>query len=129
MMGELALSRGEHGSRSRAAETGGVVASASGFSRSGGPAAARPHLVFAGVGLSGRGREFHRGGVVPAGRRKRQEHIEWPILYVRSFYFLGKIHEARGEKEKARDYYRRFVDYWKDGELDRPRLDEARGRI
>ena len=29
------------------------------------------------------------------------EHIYWPIPYVRSFYFPGKIHENRGEMDKA----------------------------
>ena len=36
------------------------------------------------------------------------ERLWWPIPYVRSFYFLGKIHENRGEMEEAREYYRRF---------------------
>lgn len=57
------------------------------------------------------------------------EHIDWPIPYVRSFYFLGKIHENRGDMEKARQYYRRFVDFWKDGDMDRKRVKEAMGKI
>jgi tetratricopeptide (TPR) repeat protein/TolB-like protein/predicted Ser/Thr protein kinase len=57
------------------------------------------------------------------------ERVQWPIPYVRSFYFLGKIHEKRGETEKAREYYRRFVEYWKDGDLDRERVEEARSKI
>jgi tetratricopeptide (TPR) repeat protein len=52
-----------------------------------------------------------------------------PIKYVRSFYFLGKIHENRGEMEKAREYYRRFYEYWKDGDLDRDRVEEARRKL
>jgi tetratricopeptide (TPR) repeat protein len=54
------------------------------------------------------------------------EHVGRPIQYVRSFYFLGKIHENRGEMDKAREYYRRFVDYWGDGDIDRERVEEAR---
>ena len=57
------------------------------------------------------------------------ERLQWPILYVRSFYFLGKIHENRGELEKAREHYRRFVDYWKDGDLDRERVAEAERKL
>ncbi len=56
------------------------------------------------------------------------EHTRSPVPYVRSFYFLGKIHENRGDMEKAREYYRRFYEFWKDGDLDRERLDEARGK-
>ena len=57
------------------------------------------------------------------------EHINWPIQYVRSFYFLGKIHEERGETEQARAYYQRFVDFWGEGELDRDRVAEARTKL
>jgi tetratricopeptide (TPR) repeat protein len=57
------------------------------------------------------------------------EHIWWPIPYVRSFYFLGKIHENRGEMEKAREYYRRFYEYWKDGDMDRERVEEAKSKL
>jgi tetratricopeptide (TPR) repeat protein len=57
------------------------------------------------------------------------EHINWPIQYVRSFYFLGKIHEERGEMEQARGYFQRFADFWGDGDLDRERVEEARGKL
>ncbi len=57
------------------------------------------------------------------------EHIFWPIPYVQSFYFLGKIHENRGELDKAREYYRRFVDFWKDGDMDRKRVEEALSKL
>jgi tetratricopeptide (TPR) repeat protein len=57
------------------------------------------------------------------------ERLWWPIPYVRSFYFLGKIHEDRGAMEKAREYYQRFVDYWGDGDMDRERVEEARKKI
>ena len=57
------------------------------------------------------------------------EHIFWPIPYVRSFYFLGKIHENRGELDKSREYYRRFVDFWQDGDMDRKRVEEALGKL
>jgi tetratricopeptide (TPR) repeat protein len=57
------------------------------------------------------------------------EHVEWPIFYVRSFYFLGKIHENRGEMEKAHEYYRRFHEYWKDGDMDREQVEEAKRKM
>ncbi len=57
------------------------------------------------------------------------EHVRFPIPYVRSFYFLGKIHENRGEMEQAREYYRRFYEYWKDGDLDREKVEEAKRKI
>jgi serine/threonine protein kinase/tetratricopeptide (TPR) repeat protein len=57
------------------------------------------------------------------------ERFWWPIPYVRSFYFLGKIHENRSEMEKAREHYRRFYEYWKDGDIDRERIEEALSKI
>ena len=54
------------------------------------------------------------------------ERLAWPIPYVRSFYFLGKIHENRGDMQKAREYYRRFYEFWKDGDMDRERVEEAK---
>jgi hypothetical protein len=47
------------------------------------------------------------------------EHLDWPIPYVRSFFFLGKIHEDRGEVD----------DYWRDGDIDRERVEEALSNI
>jgi tetratricopeptide (TPR) repeat protein len=57
------------------------------------------------------------------------ERIQWPLRYVRSLYFLGKIHEGRGEMEEAQKYYRHFVELWKDGELDRDRIAEASSKL
>lgn len=57
------------------------------------------------------------------------EHVQWPIPYARSFYFLGKIHENRGEVEKARECYRRFYDYWKDGDMDLEQVEEAKSKL
>jgi hypothetical protein len=55
-------------------------------------------------------------------------HVDWPILYVRSFYFLGRIHDKRAEKERAREDYGRFVEFWKNGDLDRERVHEAQNQ-
>jgi serine/threonine protein kinase/tetratricopeptide (TPR) repeat protein len=57
------------------------------------------------------------------------ERANWPIPYVRSLYFLGKIEEKRGNTEKARAHYGRFLEFWNDGDLDRERVEEARSKI
>jgi serine/threonine protein kinase len=57
------------------------------------------------------------------------ERVEWPILYVRSLYFLGRQYEAQGDMTRARENYRRFVEYWKDGDLDRERVEEAKSKL
>ncbi len=53
------------------------------------------------------------------------EHLGYPVLFVRSFYRLGKIHEALGDAQSAAEAYGRFHDYWRDGDLDREQVEEA----
>lgn len=57
------------------------------------------------------------------------ERARQPIEFVRSFYFLGRIYEQQGDAAKSREAYRRFVGYWKDGDLDRERIAEAQRKI
>jgi len=57
------------------------------------------------------------------------EHSLTPLEFVRSFYYLGKIHEAAGDATKSREAYRRFVGYWKDGDIDRDRVAEAERKL
>jgi eukaryotic-like serine/threonine-protein kinase len=52
-----------------------------------------------------------------------------PIEFVRSFYYLGQISERKGDRAKAAEYYRRFVQYWGDGEIDRDRVADARRKL
>lgn len=55
--------------------------------------------------------------------------VATPIEFVRSLYFHGQIAERQGDRDKARAYYRRFVGYWSDGDIDRDRVAEARKKI
>ncbi|HUE85312.1 MAG TPA: hypothetical protein VMO26_04475 [Vicinamibacterales bacterium] len=52
-----------------------------------------------------------------------------PELYVRSFYQLGRRYEANGDTAKAVDAYRRFVGYWRNGDMDRERVAEAERKL
>jgi tetratricopeptide (TPR) repeat protein len=49
-----------------------------------------------------------------------------PLQFVRSLYFLGQINERKGDRAKAAEYYRRFVQYWGEGDMDRDRVADAR---
>lgn len=57
------------------------------------------------------------------------EHIENPVEYVRSHYFLGRLLEERGDRDGARKAYEEFLSFWSDGDLDRDRVEDARGRL
>jgi len=45
---------------------------------------------------------------------------------VRSHYLLAQIHERRGDTDTARELYRRFYALWRDGDIDRDRVEEAK---
>jgi len=57
------------------------------------------------------------------------ERREYPLQFVRSLYFLGQIAERRGDREQARAYYQRFVNYWGDGDIDRDRVADAKKKL
>jgi tetratricopeptide (TPR) repeat protein/TolB-like protein/predicted Ser/Thr protein kinase len=57
------------------------------------------------------------------------ERAFFPIDYVRSLYFLGQIAERRGDRDKAKDYYRQFVEYWGNGDIDRDRVADAKAKL
>jgi serine/threonine protein kinase/Tfp pilus assembly protein PilF len=54
------------------------------------------------------------------------ERLMLPKIWVRSHYLLAQIHERRGDTEKARELYRRFHELWRDGDIDRERVEEAK---
>jgi serine/threonine protein kinase/tetratricopeptide (TPR) repeat protein len=57
------------------------------------------------------------------------ERLTSPIPWVRSQLLLARIHDRRGEREQARERYARYLDYWRDGELDREDVAEAEARL
>jgi tetratricopeptide (TPR) repeat protein len=57
------------------------------------------------------------------------ERLGGPIPYVRSLYFLGRIHENRGDMDKAQSFYQRFLDFWQDGDLDRKRIESVQPKV
>ena len=52
-----------------------------------------------------------------------------PFEYVRSLYYLGTIREQAGDTAGAREAYRRFVGYWKDGTIDRDHIADAQRKL
>jgi tetratricopeptide (TPR) repeat protein len=57
----------------------------------------------------------------PAGR---------PATLPLSYHRLGELFEAKGDREKAIEYYGKFADLWKDADPDlQPRVEEVRKRI
>ena len=131
LLGEMALARGDTGKAIEDLERASSLLPPRGFPLHG-PGGA-PHHVPLWFSLASAYLEEGDGENAAVGfariAKSTTEHILTPIPYVRSFYFLGKIHEERGEVDEARKYYRRFIEFWGDGDLDRDRIEEARSKI
>ena len=50
-------------------------------------------------------------------------------LYARAFYMLGRIAEQQGDKARARENYRKFLDLWKDADSGLPEVADAKQRL
>ena len=50
-------------------------------------------------------------------------------LFAKGFYMLGKIYEQPGQKEKAIENYRRFLDLWKDADPGLPEVPDAKAGL
>jgi len=50
-------------------------------------------------------------------------------IFAKSFYMLGKIYEQKGQKEKAIENYKKFLDLWKDADPGLPEVEDARQRL
>jgi tetratricopeptide (TPR) repeat protein len=59
-----------------------------------------------------------------------KDEIDDAFYYAPSLMRLGEMAEGRGDKVAARDYYQRFVDYWRDADPQfQPRVAEAKRRL
>lgn len=54
------------------------------------------------------------------------EHIEFPVPWVRSNFFLGRIHQELGESKEASQCFGRFLAKWPAADFDQDRLARAR---
>jgi tetratricopeptide (TPR) repeat protein len=50
-------------------------------------------------------------------------------LYAKAFYMLGKIAEQQGDKARARENYRKFLDLWKDADPGLPEVEDVKKRL
>ncbi len=52
-----------------------------------------------------------------------------PDAYARSHFVLAQIYERRKDDAKARAQYSRFLDLWRDGDMERGWVAEAQKKI
>jgi len=51
------------------------------------------------------------------------------VLYPKSFYLLGRIHQQKGDKKLALENYERFLTLWKGADRDLPELTDAQTQV
>jgi tetratricopeptide (TPR) repeat protein len=49
--------------------------------------------------------------------------------WILAHYQLGKLYQKKGQPEEARRYFQRFLEIWKEGDLDLPALSDARKQL
>lgn len=57
------------------------------------------------------------------------ERLIFGDIYARSFYRLGRIFEQRGKRDRAREYYEKFLDLWQNADPGLPEVGDARLRL
>jgi len=55
--------------------------------------------------------------------------LRYGDIYVRSFYWLGRIAEQKGLKDKARENYGKFLELWKDADPGLRVVEDAKKRL
>jgi tetratricopeptide (TPR) repeat protein len=51
------------------------------------------------------------------------------IIYAKSYYMLGKIHEQKGDTTKAIEHYEKFLDLWKNADPGFSEVEDTRNRL
>ncbi len=59
----------------------------------------------------------------------REELFYSPYFHVRSRYVLAQAYEQSGQRDKAADQYRKFLEIWKDADPGFPEIEDARKRL
>lgn len=55
--------------------------------------------------------------------------LYWGDIYARSFFWVGKIFQKKGEQEKAIENYEKFLQLWKATDLGLPEIAEAKNQL
>jgi tetratricopeptide (TPR) repeat protein len=81
------------------------------------------------------GQAYFRAGKLASAKAEYEKIISTglfryqPDIWVKSFYWLGRIAQDRGKKAQAREHYHRFLDLWKDADPLISEVEDAKLRL
>lgn len=75
------------------------------------------------------GEAYFRTGELDLAVEKLDDVLKMNPNYAQSHYLLGLIYEERGEKEKAKHHFQKFMSTWKDADENLLQLIEAKKRL
>jgi tetratricopeptide (TPR) repeat protein len=81
------------------------------------------------------GQAYFRAGKLASAKAEYEKIISTglfryaPDIWVKSFYWLGRIAQDRGKKAQAREHYQRFLDLWKDADPLISEVEDAKLRL
>jgi tetratricopeptide (TPR) repeat protein len=55
--------------------------------------------------------------------------LDYGDFYARSLYMLGKIAEQQGDRARAAEHYRKFLDLWRDADPGLPEVEDVRKKL
>ena len=55
--------------------------------------------------------------------------LDIPIHYVKAHYQLGQLYEQQGNRDRARDWYGRFMQFWGSSDMDLEEIRDARNKL
>jgi tetratricopeptide (TPR) repeat protein len=91
-----------------------------------------PHAPF----LDGLARALYESGDLDKARENYEKiimlttgRLDHADIYAKAFYMLGKIAEHQQDKVKAREYYEKFLSFWKDADPGQPEVEDSRKRL
>ncbi len=86
--------------------------------------------------LNGLAQAYHESGDLDMARLDYEKitmltfgRLDHGDIYAKAFYMLGKIAEQQGDKARAGQSYRKFLDLWKDADPGLPEVADAKRRL
>ena len=79
--------------------------------------------------INASGEAYFKVGELDKAAKKLESVIRINPNHAQSHYLLGLVYQKRGEQEKAKEHFEKFMDIWKDADDNLPQLVEAKKQL